>query len=302
LGGWLLVGGGVVAGAGGAGVVASGLPARALRTLEPGAFAPCELGFALAATIGAFVALVGLAMYVIVPGLDPELAKRDYDRPSAMLSMLAAVVVLGSVLPLPFFYPAVADGGPLPAPALAAALVGSQAALMIVLIWRVVRPGAITWNDMGLTTEHLGRWMTQGAVGGLMIFVLSVVIAAVMQRLGVEQTQSAQFRGIQGVGPEQFLGLWLLFAVVAPICEETFFRGYVFAALRGRYGRPIAYVGSALLFAVVHLNLPAIVPILVMAMGLAFLYDRSRSVVPGIVAHGLNNAVALMLVYARVAS
>jgi membrane protease YdiL (CAAX protease family) len=283
-------------------VVASGLPTRALRTLEAGAFSPTELGLALAATIGALIALVGLAMYVIVPGLDAELAKQDYDRPSAVLSMLAAVVVLGSVLPLPFFYPTAGDAGTLPAPALAAALVGSQAALMIVLIWRVVRPGAITWADMGLTTEHLGRRMGQGAVGGLVIFVLSVVIAWAMQRLGVEQTQVAQFRAIQGVAPTQFLGLWLLFAVVAPICEEAFFRGYVFTALRGRYGRPIAYIGSALVFAVVHLNLPAILPILVMALGLAFLYDRTRSVVPGIVAHGLNNAVALMLVYARVAA
>ena len=34
------------------------------------------------------------------------------------------------------------------------------------------------------------------------------------------------------------------------------------------------------------------------ALGLAFLYDRSGSVVPGIVAHGLNNAVALTLLYA----
>jgi membrane protease YdiL (CAAX protease family) len=301
-GGWLLIGGAVVAAGGAAGLVASGLPTRALRTLEPGAFAPSELGFALAAALGALVALVGLAVYVVVPGLDPELARRDYDRPSTMLAMLAATVVLGSVLPLPFFYPAVAGGGTLPAPALAAALVGSQAALMIVLIWRVVRPGALTWSDMGLTTEHLGRRMTQGAVGGLIIFVLSVVIAWAMQRLGVEQTQVAQFRGIQGVGPTQFLGLWLLFAVVAPICEEAFFRGYVFGALRGRYGRPVAYVGSALLFALVHLNLPAIVPILTMALVLGFLFDRTRSIVPGIVAHGLNNAVALTLVYGRMVS
>jgi membrane protease YdiL (CAAX protease family) len=301
-GGWLLIGGAVVAAGGAASLVASGLPTRALRALDPGALAPSELGFALAAGLGALVALVGLALYVIVPGLDPELAARDYDRPSAILAMLAATVVLGSVLPLPFFYPTVAGGGTLPASALAAALVGSQAALMIVLVWRVVRPGALTWNDMGLTTDHLDRRMSQGAVGGLIIFVLSVVIAWAMQRLGVEQTQVAQFRGIQGVGPAQFLGLWLLFAVVAPICEEAFFRGYVFGALRGRYGRPVAYVGSALLFALVHLNLPAILPILVMALALAFLYDRTGSIVPGIVAHGLNNAVALVLVYSRVAA
>jgi membrane protease YdiL (CAAX protease family) len=39
-----------------------------------------------------------------------------------------------------------------------------------------------------------------------------------------------------------------------------------------------------------------------MALALAFLYDRTGSIVPGIVAHGLNNAVALVLVYSRVAA
>ena len=59
--------------------------------------------------------------------------------------------------------------------------------------------------------------------------------------------------------------------------------------------------GSAVLFGAIHLNLAAIVPIVVMALGLAFLYDRSGSVVPGIVAHGFNNAVAITLLYAGVA-
>ena len=67
-------------------------------------------------------------------------------------------------------------------------------------------------------------------------------------------------------------------------------------------GTTVAITLVALLFAVVHLNLPAILPILVMAVTLAFLYDRTQSIVPGIVAHGLNNAVALVLVYSRVAA
>lgn len=285
-----------------AGLINHGLPTRALRDLQPSDLTGVEVALGAAASIGALLALIGLALYVAVPGLDQSLARRNVDRPTTILACLAAVVVLGNFLPLPVIYLSLGADIPteLPVPALAAALVGSQAALMIVLIWRVVRPGAITWSDMGLTTEHLGRHLGQGAAGGMSIFVLAAMMAGLMQALGVQQTQVAQFRSIQGVPPTQFLGLWLLFAVVAPICEEAFFRGYAFTALRGRYGRFAAYAGSSLLFALVHLNLPALVPILVMALGLAFLYDRSRSIVPGIVAHGLNNAVALILVYARV--
>jgi membrane protease YdiL (CAAX protease family) len=250
--------------------------------------------------VGTVVGLAGLGLYVVVPGLEPSLAQRDLGRPTGLLASVAAVVVLGNLLPLPLLYLTVGPvpPEPLPPPALAVALLGSSAGLMIVLIWRVVRPGAISWAEMGLTTDHLGRRMAQGAVGGLIIFVLAGLIGELMRRLGVQQTQLAQFRGLQGVGPSQFLGLWLLVTVVAPICEESFFRGYVFTALLRRFGRAVAYPGSALLFASLHLNLPALLPILAMGLGLAFLYDRSRSLVPSIVAHGLNNAVALMLIVA----
>ena len=148
---------------------------------------------------------------------------------------------------------------------------------------------------MGLTTAHLDRRMLQGAVGGILIFLCAGLTGILMRQIGVQQTQSQMFEGIRGAGPLQFLAFWLAASVVAPICEEAFFRGYVFTALRGRYGRLLAYPLSALLFAVIHFNLPALLPIVVMALGLAFLYDRSGSVVPGIVAHGLNNAVALLL-------
>jgi hypothetical protein len=306
VGGWLLVVGALIAGATAAAWLASGSPGQGPRAVTAGALGQTDPALALALVAGAVIGLTGLALYVVVPGLEPALAKREVDRPTAILASVAAVVVLANLLPLPLIYTIVGPRTPaqLPAPALAAALLGSAAALMIVLVWRVVRPGAITWADMGLTTDHLGRRMAQGAVGGAIIFALAAVVAELLRAAGVEQTQLSQFRAIRGIGPTQFLGLWLLVAVVVPICEEAFFRGYVFTALRGRFGRPVAYLGSSLLFAALHLNLPALVPIVVMALGLAFLYDRSRSVVPGIVAHGLNNAVALMLIviYGRFAA
>jgi membrane protease YdiL (CAAX protease family) len=300
IGVWLLLAGGLLDVVIVAAWLAAAPPGAGLGGLLAGPLGRPERPFALGLLGGTVVGLAGLGLYVVVPGFDPSLAKRELDRPSAILASLAAVVVLGIVLPLPLIYLTVGPRppSPLPPPALAAALIGSSGGMMVVLIWRVVRPGAITWADMGLTTDHLGRRMAQGAVGGLIIFVLAQIVALVVSSFGIEQTQLAQFRAIRGAGPSQFLGLWLLAAVAAPICEETFFRGYIFTALRQRYGRPLAYLGSSLLFAALHLNLPALAPIVVMALGVALLYDRSRSVVPGIVAHGLNNAVALIVIAA----
>jgi membrane protease YdiL (CAAX protease family) len=256
--------------------------------------------------VGGLAGLAGLAVYVVVPGLDPRLARRDFDKLRTVLGCLVAVFVLANVLTIPVV---LGDQGAAVTPSrmsvssLVVAMLATQAAIMAVLIWRVVRPGALTWEDIGLTTAHLERRLAQGAVGGLVVLFLGVVAAfATKELFGINPDQAQQFGAVRAASPAQFLGIWLMVAVSAPICEESFFRGYVFGALRGRYGRPIAYVGSSLMFAAAHLSLSTALPILVVGLCLAFLYDRTRSVVPGIVAHGLFNAVQMTLLYAGVAS
>lgn len=298
LGGWLIVVGVLVAAVAYVLLARAGLewPSPSLIALAVRSPAGALAGALFA--LGGLLALAGLALYVVVPGLDAELARRSFDSPRVILACLAAVFVLGNALTLPVVMSAPPVAGRLSAPALVAAMLATQLALIAVLVWRVVRPGALTWDDMGLNAAHLERRLSQGIAGGLMIFVLAGVVGLMMRQLGVEQTQVRMFEGVRSVAPSQFMAVWLAASVAAPICEECFFRGYVFGSLRTRYGRPAAYLGSALLFAAIHLNPAAIVPIVVMALGLAFLYDRSGSVVPGIVAHGLNNAVALTLLYA----
>lgn len=256
--------------------------------------------------VGGLTALAGLGLYVVVPGLDPRLARRDFDKLRTVLGCLVAVFVLANILTIPVVLgdrAAAVTPSRMSVSSLVVAMLATQVAIMSVLNWRIVRPGALTWEDIGLTTTHLERRLAQGAVGGVVVLFLGVVAAfATKALLGINPDQAQQFGAVRAASPAQFLGIWLLVAVSAPICEESFFRGYVFGVLRGRYGRPIAYVGSALMFAAAHLSLSTALPIVVVGLCLAFLYDRTRSVVPGIVAHGLFNAVQMTLLYAGVAS
>ena len=90
---------------------------------------------------------------------------------------------------------------------------------------------------------------------------------------------------------------FLAAAVLAPIAEEIYFRGYVFRAYVAQKGPLQAYLFSSVLFAVVHLNWQAFVPIFVVGLFLGFLYQRTGSVLPGIIAHAFNNAVAFTVLY-----
>lgn len=95
-------------------------------------------------------------------------------------------------------------------------------------------------------------------------------------------------------------------AVVAPIAEEVFFRGFVYGVLRGDGGAHrawIAFVGSWLVFAAIHLpqtwgSWGGVVSIAVAALGFTALRAASGSIVVPAIAHliynGLLSAQALL--------
>ncbi len=87
----------------------------------------------------------------------------------------------------------------------------------------------------------------------------------------------------------------LLTCVVAPICEEFLFRGYMFTALRNWKGTLPAAVITGLVFGGVHAgSAPALdlIPLAALGFGLCLLYRYTGSLYPSIVAHSINNSIA----------
>jgi hypothetical protein len=88
----------------------------------------------------------------------------------------------------------------------------------------------------------------------------------------------------------------LLIVIAAPVSEELCFRGMLFGGLRNRMPRLAAALVSALIFGGLHAltGLSAVWPLIAFGFILALLYERTGSIVPGIVLHAMNNSVALL--------
>lgn len=88
----------------------------------------------------------------------------------------------------------------------------------------------------------------------------------------------------------------LLIAIAAPVSEEVCFRGMLFGGLRERLPRLGAALISALIFGGLHAltGLSAVPPLIAFGFILCLLYEKTGSIVPGIVLHMLNNSVALI--------
>jgi len=80
--------------------------------------------------------------------------------------------------------------------------------------------------------------------------------------------------------------------VLAPFTEETTFRGLGFSLLRP-YGSVAAVLLTALAFGLAHGLVDALPVLFAFGVGLAYIRLRQDSVVPGMILHGLFNAIAL---------
>ncbi len=90
--------------------------------------------------------------------------------------------------------------------------------------------------------------------------------------------------------------LWITIILIAPLGEELVFRGFLQRSLENRWKDVTrAVLITSMVFAMVHLNPFWIIQIYFLGVVLGYLSWRTRSVLPGMIVHGLNNALALIL-------
>jgi membrane protease YdiL (CAAX protease family) len=128
------------------------------------------------------------------------------------------------------------------------------------------------------------KWMG-AAIGAYLLF--SAVYVAIFG-----SPQQKDIAESFGAVPMQVL----LIVVAAPISEEVCFRGMLFGGLRTRLPRLVAALISAVVFGGLHAltGVSAVPPLIAFGFILALLYERTGSILPGILLHMLNNSVALL--------
>ncbi|MEA2347742.1 MAG: orotate phosphoribosyltransferase, partial [Thermoleophilaceae bacterium] len=112
--------------------------------------------------------------------------------------------------------------------------------------------------------------------------------------LGIDEEQTT----LKDLGVDQG-GLMLLagaalIIVVAPLCEEFFFRGFLYRSFRTNLGVLPAALGAGVVFGAVHAptGLEAVPLLIVLGVLLCLAYERSGTLYASIAVHAVNNSVA----------
>ncbi len=169
----------------------------------------------------------------------------------------------------------------------------AELALLVPVWWLAVRKYGVGWDTLGF------RRFDAGALGmGCGLMLISLLINAVYSAFLAVFGLRAQV-DLVPIFAELSSPWWLLLAgiVVAPVVEELFFRGFVYAGLAQRYSWRKAAIISSALFALIHLQLTAVLPIFILGYIFAYLYRRSGSIWPAVLMHVSTNALGLGAAY-----
>jgi membrane protease YdiL (CAAX protease family) len=218
------------------------------------------------------------------------------------LTMLLAILVTYVVAPGSVVKIGELAGEPVP-PGLTT---GSQPTLREALAWTMALQNlvllgagaALAWWRCPPPEKRtpLLRALTWGVLAGGAAFALSGIVAWLQELAGVPvHEQEPLLKALKQIPVAAALP-WV--AVVAPLGEETFFRGYLFRFLVARTPLWLAYAGSACAFAGIHLNPSGFLVYATIALVLAGAYRRTGVLLVPFLAHAVHNAITLLALYA----
>lgn len=224
-----------------------------------------------------------------------HLTPRDSDRHAMRAAqVLLAMVVLSQVFGLMDALPKWASG----------ALYSASLLVTVLLLSRVpVDGGRITLARIGLRAEGFGKhvaWGVAAAFANLPVVLILGLLGMTMFRFlpPPEHPTSVELMSNPTLGT--ILATVFAASIVAPIVEESVFRGTLLPAISAAFRHvPSGILLTSLIFASIHpTGIPAWPPLAGVGAMAALLTYQTRSLVPAIVMHAVHNLLTLMLALA----
>ena len=184
--------------------------------------------------------------------------------------------------------------------AVGALLLGSYACQVIVLALVARRHGERFTDSIGLVPVATPvAWFGFALGGAVVVRSLTLLYSQFMLGAGYKlQGWNSDPTRYFAPGVLGTVLLVLIVVVVAPIVEESVFRGIMLPSLRAQWGDRIAVLGTAFVFAAMHLNLFSFLPIFAIAVLLGRLFLDSKSLWVPIVCHAAFNGIGVFFLLA----
>lgn len=175
-------------------------------------------------------------------------------------------------------------------------------ALMLVLVLaapKLFRRALPTLKQLGL--DRLPSWkdIGLGLLGlvpyGLLAWLFLVVVTALAPGFDLAQEQDVGFKHLSQ--HYEYMLAFFTLVVVAPVAEETVFRGYLYGKLRGLIGVAGAIILSGICFAALHGQWNVAVNVFALSIVMCGLRELTGSIWASIILHMVKNGVAYYFLF-----
>lgn len=136
-------------------------------------------------------------------------------------------------------------------------------------------------------------------LGGIVLwmggFIVINIIAQVILYLFPQNIKVAEALNNTIIFKDKFLINLLVIAVMPAICEEIFFRGFVFTSFKGKDSAKAAIIVSGILFGFMHMDFLRIIPTGILGIIFAYCVYKSGSIFVAMILHFINNSLAVIV-------
>ena len=164
-----------------------------------------------------------------------------------------------------------------------------QYAIILAVVLAIARPD---WSLLALRRpSSLGRVVATALLVFVAVYATSAIVSAYSDPGREQGLTPAHWDSHRAV---QYAVNFVVFVAVAPAVEELTFRGLGYSLLEP-LGRVAAVLWVGLAFGLAHGLVEGLPILIVFGAGLAVIRGRSNSVYPGMIVHGMFNAIALIV-------
>jgi membrane protease YdiL (CAAX protease family) len=175
-----------------------------------------------------------------------------------------------------------------------------NAALFFILIGLIIKLRyRLSWSDIGLRAGRREKWLLFSITQGFLLFVIISIIGIIVSNLfkfKVQPQEVAEMLSIASTGRERVLAL-LIGAVIAPLSEELYFRGFLFPAVKKMTGTVPAVILTSAFFGFLHFDVIRFLPITLAGIWLNVIYIKTESLYASMIVHSVWNAIMICLLF-----
>ncbi|PLR73265.1 CPBP family intramembrane glutamic endopeptidase [Bacillus sp. UMB0728] len=179
----------------------------------------------------------------------------------------------------------------------AGTLTGLTIAVMLMagIYFIALRPKRLSWREAGVKAFSPKDWKLIGLYS-VALLIGAVIIVVLTSFIGNSWENSKTEAMQQNVTFFTVLIAFISAAVISPIYEEIFYRGFLYRWLRTRMGLKGALLLSSLIFTIIHIPTYNVMPVnFFSGILFALAYERTGSIWPSVLIHGLTNGFMVLL-------